>query len=271
MREILSCTIIMLTVGCAGATSTVAEARPEPDGPVRILAASDVVWGHLNPARGDRSPGAADLWGDRKERGPSGFLARFADGFSSPPHIHNVTYRGVVIEGLVHNDDPAAESMWMPAGSFWTQPKGAAHITSARGSATIAYVEIDDGPYLVQPTDEATPSTEYPVNVHASNVVWHHPDDVLDGPKVAYLWGAPDDGPNGLFVAIPAGASATLRGLELRVVVIVGTAEHGGSEPVALTPGSHVGTSGALELGCSVERACVLYVRADDRVEVGGK
>ena len=36
----------------------------------------------------------------------------------------------------------------MPAGSFWTQPAGEVHITSARGQETIAYVEIDEGPYL---------------------------------------------------------------------------------------------------------------------------
>ena len=59
------------------------------------------------------------------------------DGFSSPPHIHNVTYRAMVIKGLVHNDDPEAENMWMPPGSFWTQPAGEAHITSAKGEENI--------------------------------------------------------------------------------------------------------------------------------------
>ena len=88
-----------------------------------VVLTSDVEWEQLNPARGDKSPQAGTLWGDRKGTVPTGFLARFVDGFSSPPHIHNVTYRAVVISGSIHNDDPDAAEMWMPVGSFWTQPK----------------------------------------------------------------------------------------------------------------------------------------------------
>ncbi|MCG8600560.1 MAG: DUF4437 domain-containing protein, partial [Verrucomicrobiales bacterium] len=89
-----------------------------------IVTASEVNWTPLNAARGDASPQAGTLWGDRAGEPQTGFLVKFADGFSSPPHIHNVTYRGVVISGQIHNDDPDAAEMWMPAGSFWTQPAG---------------------------------------------------------------------------------------------------------------------------------------------------
>ena len=30
-----------------------------------IYTIADVEWGYLNPARGDKSPCAADLWGDK--------------------------------------------------------------------------------------------------------------------------------------------------------------------------------------------------------------
>ena len=70
----------------------------------KVIAAKDVEWGYLNPARGDKSPGAADLWGERTKDTATGMLVRFNKGFESPPHIHNVTYRGVVIRGEVHND-----------------------------------------------------------------------------------------------------------------------------------------------------------------------
>ena len=103
-------------------------------------------WEALNPARGDKRPLAVTVWGDRKGTVATGFLTKFVDGFSSPPHIYNVTYRALVLKGLVHNDDSTAEDMWMPARSFWTQPAGAPHITSAKGSENIAYVEIDSGP-----------------------------------------------------------------------------------------------------------------------------
>ena len=98
--------------------------EPAAEPAATVVLASGVKWEQLNPARGDKSPKAATLWGDRKGPVPTGFLVQFVDGFSSPPHIHNVSYRGVVISGLIHNDDPDAEEMWMPAGSFWTQPKG---------------------------------------------------------------------------------------------------------------------------------------------------
>lgn len=58
----------------------------------KILLSSEIDWEKLNPARGDQSPQAGTIWGDRKGTEPTGFLAKFVDGFSSPPHIHNVTY-----------------------------------------------------------------------------------------------------------------------------------------------------------------------------------
>nr|WP_211242461.1 DUF4437 domain-containing protein [Cobetia crustatorum] len=64
-----------------------------------VVQHSDIDWGYLNPLRGDQSPAAGDLWGDRTKDGASGFLVKFNEGFSSPPHIHNITYRGVVIQG----------------------------------------------------------------------------------------------------------------------------------------------------------------------------
>ena len=119
-----------------------------------IIAAEDVRWGYLNPLRGDKSPGAADLWGNRAIDSATGMLVRFKKGFASPPHIHNITYRGVVIHGLLHNDDPKAERLWMPTGSFWTQPAGEEHITAADAETNMIYLEIDSGPYLVKPSKE---------------------------------------------------------------------------------------------------------------------
>lgn len=121
---------------------------------------------------------AGTLWGDRNGNEPTGYLLKPKDGFSSPPHIHNVSYRAVVISGLLHNDDPDAESMWMPKGSFWTQPKGQVHITGAKGEAPLAYVEIEEGPYLVFPAKDAFQSQESPVNVDKSNLVWLDASDV---------------------------------------------------------------------------------------------
>ena len=175
----------------------------------KVVLSSDIVWEQLNPARGDKSPQAGTVWGDRKGSVATGFLAKFVDGFSSPPHIHNVTYRAVVIKGLIRNDDPKAENMWMPPGSFWTQPVGEAHITSAKGEENIAYVEIDSGPYLVKPISEATDYGERPVNIDASNIVWLDHSKTnwissLSHAELSFLWESKsDDGLKGLFVKFP--------------------------------------------------------------------
>ena len=276
--------ILVLTVwGSALAGSSGPDSDPAVEPASEIVLVSEVEWGPLNPARGDAGPRAGDLWGDRTAPGPSGFLVEFADGFSSPPHIHNVTYRAVTIRGLVHNDDPEAEEMWMPAGSFWTQPAGAVHVTSAKGLPTLAYVEIDNGPYLVRPVEEAFDQGERPLNVDASNVVWLDASDLtwLDRPKavsssetpeVALLWRGPEGDPLvGSFLRLPVGFSGTVRGqgATLRVVLIRGQVRHQSSGraggPEVLEPGSTFSSAGgtAHRVSCEAEVVCLLYVRAE--------
>ena len=91
---------------------------------VRVVTPDQVEYVPLNPARGDASPQAGVLWGDIREDVPSGVLLKFAEGFSSPPHIHNITYRAGVISGEIHNDDPDAANMWMGPGTFGPSPLG---------------------------------------------------------------------------------------------------------------------------------------------------
>jgi hypothetical protein len=245
---------------------------------------SDVKWAPLNPARGDASPKAGTLWGDRSGTGPSGFLVKFVDGFSSPPHIHNVTYRGVVISGLIHNDDPAAARMWLPAGSFWTQPKGKAHITAAKGGNNLAYIEIEQGPYLVRPSKQAFDSGERPVNVDKSNIVWLDASNVTridrsgmptaaDGPRIAFLWGQPQDGElNGTLIKLPGGFAGQIRshGSDFRAVVIQGRPKHRGADAKALDPGSFFGfrDKAVHRVSCEAGEACLIYVRMRGRFDV---
>jgi mannose-6-phosphate isomerase-like protein (cupin superfamily) len=237
-----------------------------PDNAVQVMRFQDVEWTPLNPARGDKSPQAANLWGDRAEDVSTGFMVKFVDGFSSPPHIHNVTYRGVVIAGLAHNDDPGAADMWMPAGSFWTQPAGEVHITSAKGQTNIAYIEIDSGPYLVAPPDQAFDNGERPVNVHKDNLVWV---DQPDGVAFAYLWGDPDEPkPYGLMGKLPKDFKGTFQTKEpnARVIVISGmltVTPDADAAPIVLEPGSYIAASTVSESGhIETDSETVLYVRA---------
>ncbi|MEM1446588.1 MAG: DUF4437 domain-containing protein [Planctomycetota bacterium] len=278
----LTVAAVALPVGFAAADAPVEAAAPAVVSTIEVLPASDVNWTPLNPARGDASPQAADLWGDRSVDGATGFLVKFKDGFSSPPHIHNVTYRGVVISGLVHNDDPDAEPMWMPAGSFWTQPAGESHITSAKGDENVAYIEIQAGPYLVQPADEAFDNGERPVNVSAANLVWLGAEELSriddgtgeDGAEIAFLWGDPSgDQPSGAMVKLPAGFAGVLQGNAswLRAVVVRGTVTHATAPDAgthSLAPGSYFGAEGGTSHHLSADTDTLLYVRTSGRFEL---
>ncbi|MCG8017921.1 MAG: DUF4437 domain-containing protein [Candidatus Thiodiazotropha sp. 'RUGA'] len=244
----------------------------------QVVLASEINWQQLNPARGDKSPQAGTLWGDRRGPVPTGFLAKFVDGFSSPPHIHNVTYRAVVISGSIHNDDPDAAELWMAPGSFWTQPKGEAHITSAKGDTNIALVEIDRGPYLVLPVNKAFDSGERPINVDASNIVWVDPSDGSSspgGPKVAYLWGSLQNGKaNGTFVKLPAGFDGKIvsSGSLFRAVIIKGAPHYHVSETEfqRLEPGSYFSSKGASadHALSSAGDESIIYVRTNGRYQI---
>lgn len=216
-----------------------------------VLLSKDVEWEALNPARGDKSPMAGTLWGDRKGEVPTGFLARFVDGFSSPPHIHNVTYRAVVISGKVHNDDANAEEMWMGPGSFWTQPLGQPHITSAQGETNIALVEINRGPYLVNPIEEAFDNGERPINMDASNVIWLKADRaqwIEEGSEAEISFLSEQSTPDvqrSLFVKLPQGYSGSLSTTgTTHAVVISGKVnlKHKGQD-LELDPGSYFGAT----------------------------
>lgn len=248
----------------------------------RVKLNSEIEWEKLNPARGNASPEAGTIWGDRNGEVATGFLAKFSDGFSSPPHIHNVTYRAVVISGTIHNDDPQAENMWMKPGSFWTQPVGESHITSATGSNNIAYVEIDKGPYLVKPTTEAFDNGERPVNIDASNVVWLNVNETNlidssftadESPQVSFLWA--NNGLQGNFIKLPAGFNGKLRsnGAVFHAIVISGELNYqmlNQESPLLLDPGSYFTSEekSIHALAVKPNAESIIYVRSDENFSI---
>jgi len=257
----------------------VAESHALPAPTNVVKPQSEIVWEKLNPARGDQSPQAGTLWGDRKGTAATGFLAKFVDGFSSPPHIHNVTYRAVVISGLVHNDDPDAANMWMKPGSFWTQPAGESHITSAKGQENIALVEINQGPYLVKPIEEAHDNGERPVNIDVSNLVWLDRDQTNwisaeSRAEISFLLDE-GDGLKSLFVKLPKGFKGEIKtsGTVVHAVVIAGEIAYTlpqNGETQMLEKGSYFGaTDSAIHpIKNPSEGEAILYFRTNGEVEV---
>ncbi len=284
IRTFLLLALALISIVIAACTtSQVPSQNIEPESAAKstseVVLKSEVQWAPLNPARGDQSPKAGTLWGDRTGSGPSGFLVEFVDGFSSPPHIHNITYRGVVINGLIHNDDPNAEKMWLPTDSFWTQPAGGVHITAAKGNNNLAYIEIDDGPYLVLPPEKAFSSNDKPINVDPSNIVWIDPPGMpasANRPKLAFLWGNPqDDQLYGSLVKLPAGFTGKIRsqGSSFGAVVIEGQPQYqvtNDTDIKTLVPGSYFSSKGESvhQVSSKAGEESIIYVRTNGKFDV---
>ncbi|WP_147678690.1 DUF4437 domain-containing protein [Algibacter pacificus] len=225
-----------------------------------VVTSQDIDWGWLNPLRGDKSPAAGQLWGDRTKNEPAGFLVKFKKGFSSPPHIHNITYRGVVIKGLLHNDDEKAEKQWLTPGSYWQQPAGEAHVTAANAEDNLAFLDIQEGPYLVKPTSNAFDNGEQPVNINKTNLVWLNAADIKWVDKkshiqTAFLWGNHEKNQlRATLLKLPAGFNGYIKNLSpnFRAVIISGGLTHQFSKKEdknKLTPGSYFG---AIKNGTSI-------------------
>lgn len=257
------------------------EESPIVEATNKVVLASEIKWEKLNPARGEKSPKAGTLWGNRKGTEATGFLVKFVDGFSSPPHIHNVSYRGVVIEGLVHNDDPNAKEMWMPTGSFWTQPAGEVHITAAKGNENIAFIEIEKGPYLVLPTEKEFDNGERPINVDKTNMVWIDQTDenTINGHEVSYLWGKPKDNElNGTLLKLPTGFSGQIhsKGKTFKAVLIQGQLQYqmpNETETKTLEAGSYFSSTGDAvhQVSSKDGEECIIYIRTKGKYEVIAK
>ncbi|WP_297086699.1 DUF4437 domain-containing protein [uncultured Draconibacterium sp.] len=288
MHKKIALYIIALILACsimaaAQTTSTPVEAANSITPTYHIKLATEVEWTHLNPKRGDLAPKAGTLWGDRNGTEATGFLLKPSEGFKSPPHIHNVSYRGIVIQGFIHNDDSQAANMWMPAGSFWTQPKGEVHVTAALGANTLAYVEIDEGPYLVHPEDEHFDSGERPLNLDQSNIVWVEESQLRfigtgsgKGTKVAFLWGELQANElNGTFLFLPPGFSGKIitNDAPFRAVIIKGEPQyhHPGLEKTsAMTPGSLFSSEKKSYhvLSNNNDTACIIYIRTTGTYQI---
>ena len=91
----------------------------------------------------------------------------------------------------------------------------------------LIYLEIDEGPYLVQPSKEHFDNGERPVNLHVDNMVWLQESDLVNiaanDVSATYLWGDTNN-VYGTLVKLPKGfeGSITSSGDEFKAVVIQG-------------------------------------------------
>lgn len=229
----------------------------------------DIKYIPLNPARGDKAPQAGAIYGNIREDVPTGYIGKFKNGFSSPPHIHNITYRAIVMNGEMHNADEKAPKMWMPTGSIWTQPKGQPHITAAQGENAMAYIQIESGPYLVKPVSEAFESDEKPINIDASNMIYLDKDaskliDENSDAKIAYIWKL-KNGETGYLAKLPAGYNGKIHSFgDFFSVVISGDVDYtmpNAKEATTLDPGSHFESSAEAMHNIATTGEAIVYIK----------
>lgn len=243
----------------------------------KVGLSKDIKFIPLNPARGDKAPQAGAIYGNIRENVATGYIAKFKDGFSSPPHIHNITYRAIVMNGEIHNADNNAPEMWMPAGSVWTQPKGQAHITAAQGENAMAYIEIDSGPYLVWSVDKSFESDERPINIHASNMIYLGNDESkLIGEqcdaKIAKIW-EKENGENGYLLKLPAGFEGKIYsdGSIFYGIIIKGIVAYtmpNAEQSIDLDQGSHFESKATAIHDISTNEESLVYIRTNDKFEI---
>ena len=94
---------------------------------------------------------AGPAYGDF-QHGAHGTFVRMPAGFVSPVHIHTADYYAVVIAGVAANGLPGAPDVALPAGSYWLQKGGEAHVTKClAGSECLFFInQPDKFDYVVQ-------------------------------------------------------------------------------------------------------------------------
>lgn len=138
----------------------------------------------------------------------------------------------------------------------------------------VALVEIDQGPYLVQPIEDSYDSGERPINIDASNIVWLDSESTRwveeeTSAEISFL--LEDADYRSLFVKLPSGFAGVLesKASVLHAVVIKGLLTYVDGNK-SLDPGSYFGceATSSHRLKNATSDDVVLYVRTNDELRV---
>ena len=177
MRKATIAFLVVILAGVVGARAAAQEPKTPPPPPAKAktvattahvtVTAGDLKWG---PAPDSLPPGAqmAVVSGDPSKAGsPFVIRAKFADGYTVPPHFHpsdeNVTVlSGNLLIGMGDKLDAGAAKA-LGTGGFARMPKGMHHFAIARGATEIQVHAI--GPFgvtYVNPNDDPRKKTTAP-------------------------------------------------------------------------------------------------------------
>ena len=99
--------IIAMALTALVAVNPTYAAGSQDNASVNVVLKSEVKWEPLNPSRGDKSPQAGTLWGDRKGAMPTGFLVNFVDGFLSPPRNTLLSWSRGMPSAIIRSNEPS--------------------------------------------------------------------------------------------------------------------------------------------------------------------
>ena len=80
-------------------------------------------------------------------KGPHGTFIRMPAGFVSHTHTHTGDYWGIVISGVGANGLPGSADVQLPAGSYWYQKGGEAHVTKCLSGSECLFFISQDTPF----------------------------------------------------------------------------------------------------------------------------
>ena len=143
----------------------------------------------------------------------------------------------------------------------------------------MAFLDIQEGPYLVKPTSEAFDNGERPVNVYKTNLVWLNANDIQwvsekSNVETAFLWGSHKENQlRAALLKLPAGFNGKIKNLSpnFRAVVISGEVTHQFSKKDTkndLQPGSYFGAEENATSIISTAKETILYIRSNGDYEV---
>lgn len=238
------------------------------EGNASITDASDVEFVEISPfarfgpAQGDFTAG---------EHGTFGI---FGAGQASPPHTHSGAYYAVVLDGGEMNNPFGTEPnpATLPAGSFWSVPGDAEHITACLNpNEECRFFFHSAGAFDFFPLDSLTGERDSAAqSIPAGDLVFQ---DLEPYGAAALVWGNQDTGPHGTIVRIDAGSSTgelAHRAAFTAVPTVGSLSVQGDSDPTAMPIGSvlEMEANSPHSVFCAAGSDCLVYLFSDQALEV---
>jgi hypothetical protein len=138
---------ITLATALAASTSLVAVAAPDNTQPSVNVPVTQIAFGPTGVKDGKTGELLAGPAYGNLAKGPHGTFIRMPAGFISPVHNHTGAYWGIVISGVASNGVPGAAEVQLPAGSYWYQKGGQAHVTKCLAAHECLFFISQDTPF----------------------------------------------------------------------------------------------------------------------------